>query len=208
MMKQHTLTELIKRIQSISQLGLSYTQDAYDMERYNELKEISQQMIHIVTNVPLTVIDNYFNRDKEYITPKTDIRAVVFNERKEILLVKEKSDGLWSLPGGWADIGLTPSEVAVSEVKEETGLDVTVVKLLAVLDKRCHAHPPQADYVYKFFIQCCIKGGAFKEVFDIAEAGFFTKDSLPPLSLIRVLPEQVQLMFEYLDNPLKPVTLD
>ena len=207
-MKNLTLIGLIKRVQSISKLGLSYTQDKYDLERYKELEELSQQMIHIATNETLMVIDNYFNRDKEYITPKTDIRAVVFNEQNEILLVKEKSDGLWSLPGGWADIGLTPSEVAVSEVKEETGLDVTVVKLLAVLDKRCHAHPPQADYVYKFFIHCNRTGGEFKDAFDISEVAFFAKDSLPPLSLIRVLPEQIQLMFEYLENPLKLVTLD
>ncbi len=205
---KHTLIELIKRVQSISHLGLLYTRDDYDMERYKELKELSHQMIHGITNEPITVIDNYFNQDKEYITPKTDIRAVVFNEQNEILLVKEKSDGLWSLPGGWADIGLSPSEVAVNEVKEETGLDVIAEKLLAVLDKRCHAHPPQADYVYKFFIQCKRVGGEFASAFDIAEKGFFKKDSLPPLSLIRVLPEQVQLMFEYLEDPLKPVTLD
>ena len=207
-MNQHILIELIKRIQSISQLGLSYAANEYDIERYKELNELIHEMIHVATKEPLTVIDNYFNQDKEYKTPKTDIRAVVFNEQKEILLVKEKSDGLWSLPGGWADIGSTPSEVAVNEVKEETGLDVSVVKLLAVLDKRCHAHPPQADYVYKFFIQCKITGGAFKDAFDISATGFFSKDSLPPLSLIRVLPEQIHLMFQYMEDPLKAVSLD
>ena len=126
----------------------------------------------------------------------------------EILLVKEKADGLWSLPGGWADIGFSPNETVVNEVREETGLEVTPKKLLAVMDKRCHPHPPEADYVYKFFIQCELNSGSFTSAFDILDKGFFAKDALPPLSLNRVLTAQIELMFDYLYNPDKPTAID
>lgn len=112
------------------------------------------------------------------------------------------------MPGGWADIGATPSEVAVKEVKEETGLDVKPNKLLAILDKRCHPHPPQADYVYKFFIHCELMPSNFIDVFDILDRGFFAKDAIPSLSLNRVLPSQINLMFEYLNNPLEDTLID
>ena len=112
------------------------------------------------------------------------------------------------MPGGWADIGATPSEVAVKDVKEETGLDVKPNKLLAILDKRCHPHLPQADYVYKFFIHCELMPSNFIDVFDILDKGFFAKDAIPSLSLNRVLPSQINLMFEYLNNPLEDTLID
>ena len=207
-MAKKSLTVLVKRIQALAHLGLVYNTNEYDVERYKQLQEIAFDMLQLLTNEPVEVIAGYFSQAKEYITPKVDIRVIVFNEENEILLVKEKADGLWSLPGGWADIGLSPNEVAVTEVKEETGLDVIPVKLLAVLDKRCHPHPPQADYVYKFFIHCMPNSSVFNEAFDILEKGFFAKNAIPPLSLNRVLPSQIDLMFEYLNDPLKPATID
>jgi len=200
-MESKKLMELVQRIKAISHLGLLYASNEYETERYHQLQEITNNILQQLTNEPIENIQGYFTEGKEYITPKVDIRAVVFNDKKEILLVKEKADGRWSLPGGWADIGYTPSEIAISEVKEETGLDVKAGKLLAVLDKRCYPHPPEATYVYKFFIQCYLSGGDFTKVFDILDKGFFAKDALPPLSLNRVLAEQIEMMFEYLEDP-------
>ncbi|MCC8144799.1 MAG: NUDIX hydrolase N-terminal domain-containing protein, partial [Tannerellaceae bacterium] len=168
----------------------------YDTERYEELTTISDKLIALSTGVEENIIRECYTPMKEYVTPKVDIRAVVFNEKKEILLVKEKHDGCWSLPGGWADVGYTPKEVAVKEVKEETGLDVEAMKLLAVMDTKCHPHPPIPFYVYKFFILCKITGGTFTSAFDILDKGFFAKDQLPELSLERVLPEQIQRFFQ------------
>ena len=207
-MTQQQLNEWIKKIHALSRLGLTYAVNEYDVERYSQLQQAANEMLQQLTEEPIEVIKKYFNDKKEYITPKVDIRAVVFNDADEILLVKEKADGRWSLPGGWADIGCTPNETAVNEVREETGLVVVPVKLLAVLDKRCHPHPPEADYVYKFFIECTVTGGSFTNSFDIADKGFFAEDALPPLSLQRVLPEQIALMFTYLYNPYKPAVID
>ena len=164
--------------------------------------------MNMATGHPIEALSIYFNDKKEYITPKVDIRAVIFNERKEILLVKEKSDGKWSLPGGWADIGLSPTEIAVKEAFEETGFTVKATKLLAVMDKRCHPHPPQLDYVYKIFIQCEITGGEQAIAFDILDVAFFAQDAIPELSTDRVLPSQINLMFDYLNNPGKEAIID
>lgn len=207
-MSSTDLLNYAKRLKSIAHLGLTYANNEYDEERYRELEQISLEMMTMVTDIPLEQLSLYFNNEREYITPKVDIRAVVFNDRDEILLVKEKADAKWSLPGGWADIGQSPTETAVKEVLEETGFTVKPVKLLAVLDKRCHPHPPQPDYVYKVFIQCGIVGGERQKAFDILDIGFFSQNAIPDLSLHRVLPQQIDLMFDYLHNPEKHAHID
>lgn len=184
-----------QRIRALSQNGLVYSLSEYDTERYTELIQISDALTELVTDTDREIIAACYLPQKEYVTPKVDIRAVVFNDKEEILLVREKSDGLWALPGGWADVGYTPKEVAVKEVKEETGLDVRAIRLLAVMDMREHEHPPIPFYVYKFFILCEVTGGKFTEAFDIMGKGFFPQDALPSLSLERVLPAQINRMF-------------
>ena len=207
-MSASTLLNLAQRIKTMSHLGLTYTANEYDIERYKELEEISLTLMNLATEHPLEALKIYFNDTKEYITPKVDIRAVIFNGQQEILLVKEKSDGKWSLPGGWADIGLSPTEVAIKEAFEETGYHVKAKKLLAVLDKRCHPHPPHLDYTYKIFIHCQIRGGEYVKAFDMLDIGFFAQSNLPELSTDRVLPSQIDLMFEYLNDPAKDAIID
>ncbi|WP_419801672.1 NUDIX hydrolase N-terminal domain-containing protein [Mucilaginibacter sp.] len=202
------ISDYAKRLKAMAHLGLTYAKDEYDLERYHELEQISMEMMQLIADEPLQRISDYFSLKKEYITPKTDIRAVIFNAEKQILLVKEKGDGKWSLPGGWADVGFSPKEIAVKEALEETGFRVKPTKLLAVLDKRCHPHPPQADYVYKIFIQCEIISGEKTQAFDILDVAFFDENNIPELSADRILPSQIKLMFEYLSNPNKEAIID
>ena len=208
MEKGTELITLAQRIRALSQTGLTYNKNGYETERFQELIAISDRIVSLVSDVGEAEINACYTPVKEYITPKVDIRAVIFNSRDEVLLVREKVDGRWSMPGGWSDVGYTPKEVAVKETKEETGLDVCVERLLAVMDKRCHAHPAGPFYIYKMFILCKIIGGEFSETFDIMDKGFFPLDSLPPLSLDRILPEQINLMYELRNNPSEPVYLD
>lgn len=207
-MTSEIILNYAKRLKNIAHLGLTYGNNEYDIERYKELEQISLEMMNTITAEPLEKLALYFQTKKEYITPKVDIRVVIFNEQQQILLVKEKADCKWSLPGGWADIGLSPTEVAVKEALEETGFTVKPKKLLAVLDKRCHPHPPQLDYVYKIFMECEITGGASTAAFDILAMGFFAQSEIPELSADRVLPAQIDLMFEYLKNPDKEALID
>lgn len=206
--KHNELNVLAQRIRALSQNGLAYSLSEYDTERYNELIHLSNEIVALSAGLDAETIGMCYHLQKEYTTPKVDIRAVVFNDRDEILMVREKADGLWSLPGGWSDVGYSPKEVAAKEVKEETGLDVRPLRLLSVMDMHFHPHPPIPFYVYKFFILCEITGGEFTETFDILGKGFFRQHHLPPLSLERVLPEQIDRMFDYHRNPSKEVYLD
>ena len=207
MMKKHRFLDLTKRIQAIAQAGIAYTENPYDMERFQELRTISVDLMHLLTDEKIEVIRDLFANQTGYQTPMVDIRAVVFRENR-ILLVKESVDNRWAIPGGWADIGYTPSEVAVKEVKEEAGIDVVASRILAIVDKKCHNHPPQSFYVYKIFVLCEFKGGQISTGTETLDAGFFERDEIPELSLDRNLPSQIDLMFTYLDDPSKPVYFD
>ncbi|WP_449536454.1 NUDIX hydrolase [Ferdinandcohnia sp. Marseille-Q9671] len=199
--------EWAKQLQSIAQAGLTYSKDVYDVERFEEIRKISVEILTQYTNIDNKRINDLFANETGYATPKVDIRAVVFNGNK-LLMVREKSDGSWSLPGGWGDIGLTPSEVAVKEVKEESGFDVKAIKLIAVIDKKCHPHPPSPYHVYKLFIQCEIIGGTPREGIETNAVEFFSENELPPLSIARNTESQIHLVFKHLHNPKEPVYFD
>ncbi|MEN0650509.1 NUDIX hydrolase [Caldifermentibacillus hisashii] len=199
--------EWAKELQSIAQAGLTYSRDVYDLERFEQIREISMEIMSQYTKVDQSVLKNLFANETGYPTPKVDIRAVIFEDNK-ILLVKENSDDSWSLPGGWADIGLTPSEVAIKEVKEESGFDVKPVKLLGVLDKKCHPHPPSPYHVYKIFIQCEIIGGSPQTGIETTAVGFFAENELPKLSEGRNTRSQIEMLFRQVNNPQEPVYFD
>lgn len=199
--------EWAKRIQSISQTGLAYAKDVYDRERYETLRNVSAEILAEYSGEEIEKVKSLFANEKGYQTPKVDVRAVVF-KGEQILLVREKMDNCWSLPGGYCDIGLSPSENAIKEVKEESGYDVVPVRLLALLDSHKHPHPPQPYQYYKVFILCEIVGGVEMVGVETKEVGFFSEDDLPPLSKNRNVESQIKLLFEYLRNPSKDVTFD
>ena len=128
-----------KRLQAIAQTGLTYAASPYDVERYEQVRHIAAEMVANRSDVPLSRVLDLFSSDTGYATPKVDVRAVIFHNGS-ILLVRERSDGHWTLPGGWADVGEAPSECVVREAKEETGYDVQAQKLLAVYDRSKHPH--------------------------------------------------------------------
>jgi len=204
---EHKWLDWAKQLQSIAQAGLAYSKDIYDVERFELIRDISVEMLSQQTGMEMTVIKNLFASETGYATPKVDIRAVIFKDNK-ILMVKENSDGSWSLPGGWADIGLTPSEVAVKEVKEESGFDVKAVKFLAVTDMKCHPHPPSPFHIYKMFIQCEIIGGQPMKGVETSAVEFFAENKLPPLSIARNTQTQIEMIFKHLYNPKEPVYFD
>jgi ADP-ribose pyrophosphatase YjhB (NUDIX family) len=199
--------EIAKKLQAMAQSGLAYSNNMYDTERYEELRNISADIMSKYTDIGTEKIKDLFCNEVGYQTPKVDIRAVIFRENK-ILMVREKLDGAWALPGGWADIGLTPREIAVKETKEEAGLDVRPVKLLAVYDKRCHPHPPSPYHVYKIFIMCEIIGGNLSAGMETSQVGFFGRNELPELSVERNTESQILTIFGYFDNPSKEVMFD
>ncbi|KMJ59511.1 ADP-ribose pyrophosphatase [Bacillus sp. LL01] len=196
-----------KQIQAIAQAGLTYSKDIYDIERFEQLRSMSVEMMSEQTGEDKTRIKDLFANETGYQTPKVDNRAVVFQEGR-ILLVKERQDDSWSLPGGWGDIGFSPKEVAVKEVYEESGFHVKAKKLLAVLDKKCHPHPPSPYHVYKIFIACEIIGGGARSGMETSNVAFFHKNELPTLSIDRNTESQILQMFHHYENPETEVQVD
>jgi len=199
--------EVAQRLQSLAQAGLTYSQNEYDIDRYEQLRSLSVEIIAKHSETDKTVLKSLLSAQSGYPTPKVDVRAVIFREGK-ILMVKEKMDGNWSIPGGWADIGLSPFEIAKKETREESGLDVIPIRLLAVHDKLKHNHPPDIFHAYKLFILCFEKGGKLAPGMETLDARFFSPDELPPLSVERNTREQLELMFEYYQNPAKATICD
>jgi ADP-ribose pyrophosphatase YjhB (NUDIX family) len=192
--------DLIKRIKSLADIGLVYAEDEYDKDRYTELKEISLKLLAEVSNKPLHVLQNFILPEKDYPTVKVDVRGFILNEADEILMAKESVDGKWTIPGGWADIGDSPSEAVLKEIKEETGFDAEVVRLLAIYDKRFHEHPPEPFYIYKIMFFCKIVGGELQHGFDMQGADFFPMDRLPELSKDRIIELQLKHLFDLAKN--------
>lgn len=200
--------ETAKRIQSLAQAGLTYSENTYDLERYEELWDISMNMISALSDEEKVEIQKLYSKSKEYPTPKVDVRAVVFRNNK-ILLVKEKVDGRWSMPGGWADIGYSPSEVAVKETWEEAGLKVQTKRIIAALDKRCHPHPPSLFYSYKLMYLCEMLDDSDPQPGnETLDAGFFGREAIPELSFERTLESHIELAYEFLDDDKKETVFD
>ena len=187
---------IIKQIKAISETGLVYATDPYARERYEELKQISLKLMAHMADSSIEVLQDFFMPEKDYPTPKVDVRGFVLNDKDEILMAKESVDGKWTIPGGWADIGNTPSEIAVKEIQEETGMETEAVRLLAVYDKQVHPHPPEPYYIYKLIFLCRIVGGELKAGFDMLGADFFSLDNLPELSTDRILEDQLKHLFK------------
>ena len=181
-------------LQALAQAGLFYSKDVYDIERFQRIRDIAAEMLVSPSGLPVDQIRNLFCNETGYQTPKLDTRAAVFRDDK-ILLVQE-NNGLWSLPGGWVDVGLSVGENAVKEVKEEAGLDVEAKQMIAVQDRKKHNPEIYAYNICKVFILCDLLGGTFQENSETIAIGYFSMDDLPPLSENKTTKEQIQMCFD------------
>ena len=211
-MKAEELLRIAQRVQALAQAGLAYTPNTYDRERFEELRALSVAMLAGISDEPTEKIARLFASETGYQTPKVDVRAVVFDEAGRMLLVRETADGgRWTMPGGWADVGYSPFEVAVKEALEETGLTVRAERLLALFDKRKHEHPAQPWYVYKVFVRCVVTDGTLlQETAETGGAGWFGLDTVRGLELStdRVTIEQIEAMFRFVEEPELPAMCD
>ncbi len=199
--------EWTKRLAAIAQSGLTYARDPFDIERYEALRKLAADVVAEHTGRAAIDVEEFFRRDSGYATPKIDVRGVVFRAG-EVLLVRERSDGGWTLPGGWADVLDSPSSAIEREIREESGFEARATKILAIFDRNRHPHPPQAFHVWKIFIRCEITGGSARDSLETDAAAFFARDALPALSTTRVTENQLALMFAHLDDPLRPAEFD
>ncbi|WP_250454307.1 NUDIX hydrolase [Caballeronia sp. ATUFL_M2_KS44] len=180
-----------KRLLALAQTGLHYATSPFDKERYEEIEVIAHAQLAELASMDIGRVTELFAQESGYANPKLDVRCAVFNDAGGILLVKETADGRWSLPGGWADVGLSPAENAAKEVREESGYCVDIVRLLAVWDMAKHAHPPSMFHIWKLVFLGQVTGKESVLGQETSAAEFFDVDHLPALSLGRVLPQQL-----------------
>ena len=195
------------RLAALSQNGLTFMQDPFDRQRWEEVRGIAAEMLAAGAATSADEMIESLSREDGYATPKVDVRAAVFRDDK-VLLVQERSDGRWTLPGGWCDLGEAPGVAAAREVEEESGYRVRTTKLLALYDKLRHGHPKATWHAYKLFFRCELEGGAPAASVETAAVGFYGENDLPPLSLGRVTEAQVRRMFEHARDPSLPTDYD
>lgn len=182
-------------IQSLAQAGLSYTDNVYDIERYNRLREISAEMIAEKSKINLDQVKDLFCNETGYQTPKIDTRAVIIKDSK--ILLTHENNGTWSLPGGWCDVLESIKSNTIKEVKEETGLDVEATKIISVQDRNKHNKPIYAYGVCKVFVLCNVLGGEFIENIETTEIKYFSLDEIPiNLAEEKTNRDQIEMCFK------------
>lgn len=187
---ENDINTLFQKLNAIAQTGLTYSKDIFDTERYEALRQIASELMASRFDIDAQRLHHV--TESGYATPKTDVRAFILRDGK-LLMVREAEDGLWSLPGGWADVGDTPSNAVCREVAEETGLQVKATKLLGVWDRNLHGHPPLPWHVYKLIFLCEEIGGSLAINHETTSLGFFDINELPPLSLTRIVAEELEV---------------
>ncbi len=198
----------VEEIGALAHNGLLFAKDPYDVERYRRLNVLVAEMIELTSGLPTHTARAWLALDENYATPKIDVRGLVL-QGDTVLLVQERSDGCWTLPGGWCEINESPKEAMEKELLEETGLTGRATRLLALLDKHKHDHPMQIPHAYKCFFLCDVIGGALKtDTTETSAAAFMPLRDLPPLSLHRVTEKQIKTVAAIARDPLHPTIFD
>jgi ADP-ribose pyrophosphatase YjhB (NUDIX family) len=198
---------MARELRAIAQIGLTFSKDAFDRQRFERIRELAATLTAEGSGIEEAEVLDLFRGDSGYATPKVDVRGAAFRDGR-LLLVREISDGRWTLPGGWADVNQTPAECVVRELNEESGFESRVTKLAAVHDYRSRNAPHHIDSIYKLFFICELTGGSPRTSDETSDVAFFRRNDLPPLSLGRTTPGQIELMFRHADEPGLPTEFD
>jgi ADP-ribose pyrophosphatase YjhB (NUDIX family) len=191
---------IARELRAIAQTGLAFTADGFDQQRYQRLRELAALLMAQDSAAEYDSILELLRQEKGYATPKVDVRGAAFADGR-ILMVREISDGKWTLPGGWADVNQSAGECVVREIAEESGFTARALKLAAVYDYQKRNPPRHIDSIYKMFFLCEIVGGAARASDETSEVAFFPRNELPPLSLGRTTAAQIDRMFQHREHP-------
>jgi ADP-ribose pyrophosphatase YjhB (NUDIX family) len=199
---------IARELRAIAQTGLAFTADRFDQKRYERVRELAATMLAQGSGEHVDVIIELLREGWGYTTPKVGVRGAAFDDGR-VLLVREISDGKWTLPGGWADVNQSAGECVVREIAEESGFVAKTLKLAAVRNYQRSGHPPRnVDSIYTMFFICEITGGAARASDETSEVAFFPRDALPPLSLGRTTAAQIDSMFHHAEHPELPTEFD
>jgi ADP-ribose pyrophosphatase YjhB (NUDIX family) len=203
------ILEWARKVQAIAQNGLAFTQDEFDRERFQQLQSLVSQLLTSELNITPGQLADIWKGEEGYATPKVDVRGGVFQQDK-VLMVRERSDGRWTLPGGWVDVGDGPAFAVEREIREESGYLAKAVKLAAVFDRSNpkHGHPPTILHIYKLFFICELTGGTATLSNETDGVEFFPVSQLPPLSSGRATQSQIERLYQHHLNRNLPTDFD
>ena len=197
-----------RELQAMAQTGLTFAKDPYDLQRYRRLRTLALEIMSAGSAAPLERLEALFTQEVGYPTPKVDVRGAVI-QGDQILLVREASDGRWTLPGGWADVNQSARESVEREIREESGYQARAIKLAAVWDSHRQGYAyPHPHTIYKMFFICELTGGEAQPSLETSEVRFFCGSALPELSLGRVNAAQIERMFAHWREPALPADFD
>ena len=202
-----TMLDLSRRLLALAQSGLHFTQEEFDRERYEEIVQIATGLLALSASHSAEELRARWFVEDGYATPKIDVRGLIFRD-DTVLLVKERSDGKWPAPGGWADVNDAPAQAVEKEVEQESGFTARAVKLAAVYDRNKHGHPPYLFHAWKFFFLCEITGGQMRTSYETTDVAFMPLASLPELSLGRITAAQIHRMYEHAQHREWPTEFD
>lgn len=196
-----------REIQALAQSGLAYSSNEYERLRYQRLVEIAAEMVEAHTDLAGEKVLESLSMQPGYATPKVDVRGAVVRQG-QILLVQERADGRWCMPGGWADVGDLPSEVAAREIWEESGYLAVPRKVIGVYDANRGGRPLEFYHAYKIVFWCELTGGEARPSHETLDVGFFDLDDPPPLSPNRTHERHLEEMAAHLRDPERPAAFD
>lgn len=192
--------EWAREIQAISQTGLHFAETRFDAERYQRLTELAAEIVAAHTEISRAALIEHFLLQPGYATPKVDVRGAIVRDGK-VLLVQERTDQRWCLPGGWADVGETPSEMVVREVWEESGFRSEASRIIGVYDANRSGSPLEFFHAYKIIFYCEVTGGDARTSVETMDVDFFSFDQLPPLSEDRTGSRHLDDVRRFIENP-------
>jgi len=203
------LLQWVRKVQAIAQNGLEFTHDTFDRDRFEQLQQLVTTILTSELAITPGEVKGLWRGDEGYATPKVDVRGGVFNQDK-VLLVRERCDGKWTLPGGWVDVGDAPSFAVEREIREESGYLAKAVKLAALFDRNnpAHGHPPGILHIYKLFFVCELTGGTATLSNETDGVDFFPVNSLPPLSTGRATQSEIERLYQHQLNRGLPTDFD
>jgi ADP-ribose pyrophosphatase YjhB (NUDIX family) len=200
--------EIARRLHALARTGLHFCAEEYDRQRYEEIEALTVELLAGPSEVEQARLSALWADETGYVTPKVEVRGATFDEQGRVLLVRERVDGRWTLPGGWADVNESPSQSVEKEVEQESGYIARAVKLAALYDRNRHAHGPTLFHSWKAFFLCEIHGGHPRASYETDAVEFFTLDALPAMSIGRSTPQQVQRMYEHWTTRELPTDFD
>ena len=202
-----SVLDLSRRLLALSQTGLHFTAEEYDRERYREIGDIAARLLELQSRVAADAVRQAWFVEDGYATPKVDVRGAIFRDNR-VLLVRERVDGKWTVPGGWADVNDAPSSAILKEIEQESGFSARVLKLAAIYDRRQRNHPGYLFHAWKLFFVCEITGGEARTSYETTAVEFFPLDALPELSTGRSNAEQIRRMHQHHIDPNLPTEFD